>query len=282
MKEYAVIFGTGNSLAGIVTEAAGSSSNSRKPVVIFWNAGLLHRVGPFRLYVDLARRLSAMGFWVLRFDLSGKGDSEVRKENILEEERAIIDIQDAMDFMNKKAGKDAFVLVGLCSGADEAFPAAVKDERVVGVVLLDAFGYRTLGFYLTHYLPRLFRWSPWRNFIVRTVARFLPSGERDGDQKNARKEETFVRFFPPRAKAKAELIRLMERGASFLFVYSGGVREDYYNYKGQFYQMFWPLKAGDELQVEYFRDAAHIYTRQSDRKMLSDCICDWLQRRHSY
>jgi hypothetical protein len=47
------------------------------PAVMFvlLNAGAVHRQGPFRLYVHLARRLAALGFSCVRFDQPGIGDS---------------------------------------------------------------------------------------------------------------------------------------------------------------------------------------------------------------
>jgi hypothetical protein len=42
------------------------------------NAGMLHRVGPYRLHVRLARDLARMGFSSLRVDLADTGDSPLR------------------------------------------------------------------------------------------------------------------------------------------------------------------------------------------------------------
>ena len=156
MKEKIVRFGKEGCCSGVMTEPNQKAQNNELPAVLLWNAGLLHRVGPYRLYVDLARKFADMGFLVLRFDLSGKGDSEARRENVSERERSTSDIKDAMDLLSKKNGVCKFVLLGLCSGADDAFPVGVQDSRVAGLVLLDGYGYRTLGYYLHHYGPRLF------------------------------------------------------------------------------------------------------------------------------
>ena len=72
MREEAHRFGRARHLVGIVglpDTAPGETG------VIVLNAGLVHRIGPFRLHVELTRRLGAAGYPTLRFDLSTLGDS---------------------------------------------------------------------------------------------------------------------------------------------------------------------------------------------------------------
>ena len=59
-------------LFGIVTDSAGPP---RGPTIVLVNEGNTHHIGQARIWVDLARRLGSTGFRVLRFDLSGNGDS---------------------------------------------------------------------------------------------------------------------------------------------------------------------------------------------------------------
>lgn len=143
MREDAFLFGSAQGLVGIVTEA---SSQSRPGVganlgVVFLNAGVIHRVGPSRLYVTLARELAALGCVVARFDHSGVGDSPVRKDGLPFEESAIAEAREAMDWLQKTRGVERFVLAGLCSGAVTSFDAAVVDERVVGVAMINPQGF---------------------------------------------------------------------------------------------------------------------------------------------
>ena len=77
MSERVVEFGDGVQLSGVVTEPSGPA---RSTGVLLLGAGLLHRVGPARLHVELARALAAAGLPVLRFDYSGIGESEVRAD----------------------------------------------------------------------------------------------------------------------------------------------------------------------------------------------------------
>ena len=143
MRENAFLFGSGQGLAGIVTEP----SNQSQPGVpanlgvVFLNAGVIHRVGPSRLYVTLARELAGLGCVAARFDHSGVGDSSVRRDGLPFEESAIAEAREAMDWLQKTRGVDRFVLAGLCSGAVTSFEAAVVDERVVGVAMINPQGF---------------------------------------------------------------------------------------------------------------------------------------------
>jgi pimeloyl-ACP methyl ester carboxylesterase len=272
MREKVLTFLNSSPLVGIITEPDAKKQMEQKPAVLFWNAGFLHRVGPYRLYVDMARKLAAMGFLAVRFDLSGKGDSKPRRDEGLEKDRAARDVREVMDLVSAKTGIEEFVLIGLCSGADDAFPIAVEDSRVSGLVLLDGFAYRTIRYYVPHYLMRIFIWQRWKNFISRKFHELFLHTER--------KVEDYIREFPPKAKVKQDLLHLIERGVNLLFVYSGEVKE-YYNYKGQFKDMLKPIAMNEKLQSEYFDKATHTYTRLDDRKMLMTCICDWLNKHYN-
>jgi pimeloyl-ACP methyl ester carboxylesterase len=138
--ENVVVFGPGRGLVGIVTSPSedGNARAARGTGVILFNAGVVHRVGPNRLYVTLARRLAACGFTVLRFDHSGIGDSTRHLDDLSFEHSSVAEAADAMNWLAAERGCDKFVLMGLCSGTLTAFKAAQADRRVVALVLLTA------------------------------------------------------------------------------------------------------------------------------------------------
>ena len=140
MKEAAVLFGPARSVVGIVTDPGDAATDTSLPAVILLNAGIVHRVGPHRLYVNVARSLAAMGFVVLRFDFSGVGDSGVRRDTLPFEKSTISEAQDAMNYLADERGIGRFVLAGLCSGADVSLKTATSDPRVVGAILINAQG----------------------------------------------------------------------------------------------------------------------------------------------
>ena len=118
MNEQVFRFGTGDQLLGVLKRP--SSIDNELPIAIILNAGIVHRVGPFRLHVDLARVLANRGFSSLRMDLSGLGDSAIRTDVPEGTDRAMLDVRDAMDALEAELGADRFVPIGLCSGAYNA------------------------------------------------------------------------------------------------------------------------------------------------------------------
>jgi pimeloyl-ACP methyl ester carboxylesterase len=114
-------------------------ARSDLPAIIMTNAGTVHRIGPHRLYVELARELAELGFPDLRMDLSGIGDSPVASgdENLTYPATCLADCEAAMRALGESVGAQRFIVTGLCSGADIAFKLAVKDRRVAGVVMMN-------------------------------------------------------------------------------------------------------------------------------------------------
>jgi len=274
MREEVLTFWENCPLTGIMTMPDAGKRLENKPAVLFWNAGLLHRVGPHRLFLDMARNLAGEGFPAVRFDLSGKGDSGPRPDKVLEKERAYYDVREVMDFVSINTGIKKFVLIGLCSGADDAFPIAVQDERVSGLIMLDGFGYRTFKYYVPHYILRLFILRRWKNFMKKMLRKLLVK------EKIVKiKVDEYARAFPSKMKAQADLQRLIEKGVSILFIYTSGV-VDYYNYKGQFKDMLNLEEMNENLQVEYFKEMTHTFSRVDDRNRLMNCVCDWMYKHY--
>lgn len=139
MKEKVVMLGREQDLVGIVTEPE-DIANSTLPAVLLLNAGLIHRIGPNRLYVKLARRLAQLGHLVLRFDLSGVGDSRARTDTSSVEQRILEDVSQAMDYLTEAYGTQRFISMGHCAGAFISLWAAQQYPRVLGIVLINAEG----------------------------------------------------------------------------------------------------------------------------------------------
>jgi dienelactone hydrolase len=138
MLEEAIRFGDRQQLIGVLT--APDQPIESAPAVLFFNAGLIHHVGPSRLYVRLARRLTALGFVTLRFDFSGIGDSGARTDALAIDQAFFDDMRQAMDYLKTHLNVSQFILTGHCSGAWMAFLAAGEDERIVGSVLMNPEG----------------------------------------------------------------------------------------------------------------------------------------------
>jgi len=106
--------------------------------ILLLSPGIKGRVGPHRLYLKIAERLTPLGFHVLRFDFHGLGDSggEVAEValadmyNTVQGGRYIGDTVSAMDWMAKEAGIRRFVGSGLCGGSISALLTAAEDSRI--------------------------------------------------------------------------------------------------------------------------------------------------------
>jgi pimeloyl-ACP methyl ester carboxylesterase len=127
VRESIVRFGAGQRMFGVLSEPTGEAGAG--PAIVVSNAGSAHHVGPNRLYVLLARALSAAGFRCLRFDLPGLGDSiidDAERENDPYPSDASASIAAAAEVLLDRAGQ--VVLTGLCSGAHASFHAALELE----------------------------------------------------------------------------------------------------------------------------------------------------------
>ncbi|MFN7985355.1 MAG: alpha/beta hydrolase [Vicinamibacterales bacterium] len=109
------------------------------PTILLLNIGSNHHAGSHRLYVTMARTWAALGYQVLRLDVSGIGDSaaDVSADGIVYSTRAIDDVRRAMDMLEATHGVKRFVLCGLCSGAYMAYHTALNDPRVTGLALVN-------------------------------------------------------------------------------------------------------------------------------------------------
>jgi alpha-beta hydrolase superfamily lysophospholipase len=138
MTERPVLFGSEALLFGIVTEP--SRTELRRRAVILLNAAADYHIGASRMYVALARRWARRGYFVMRLDLAGLGDSETRpgrEPNEVFPLAAIDDIRAAIDFMRARYCVGDMTLAGLCSGAYHAFRAAAEGFPINRIFLVN-------------------------------------------------------------------------------------------------------------------------------------------------
>lgn len=132
IKEEIITAGQ-HSVVGILTYGA---AGSQLPAIVIFNAGVIHKTGPNRLHVKLARKLAAEGYNVFRFDYGGQGDSMARTDA----PASSTYITHALDLVEKKTGSHGFILTGICSGAEDAYATALTDSRIRGVILINGTG----------------------------------------------------------------------------------------------------------------------------------------------
>jgi pimeloyl-ACP methyl ester carboxylesterase len=279
MSETALLFGRSKSLVGILTDPRPGGTQPDRPGVVLLNAGVLHRVGPNRLYVQFARALAEAGFVVLRFDLSGIGDSRPREGSEAFASAVVEEVSSALDLLEASRGLRQFLLVGICSGADNGLRSASHDPRVVGAALIDGYNLGSLGFTLELYRGRFLSQQGWarlfsgRSELWSNLWRFLTSPR---TERPTRTQSAPVLPAPP--DYLRELRTLAERGVHLLLVYTGG-SPALFNYRRLVRKSLrsWPSR--ERVEVELLEDSDHTFTLLCNQQRLVKRVCAWASAR---
>lgn len=274
MRERVCQFGPDKGLFGILTEPDVDVKVDGAPIALILNAGIVHRVGPFRMHVDIARQLADAGYSTLRIDLSGLGDSSPRTGKLDSKDRARLDVADAMEYLTSETGVDEFVLLGLCSGAFNAHQVATEDERIVGAVFLDGIVFRTVGYFFRKQL-RYLRPRFWRNAIKRRWSHGAYSSTDTAG--NALAESEFFGGDLSKDAVIRDLNNLMHRGVQMLFLYTDGY--DDICGRSQFREMYGLCPDDGQLQVEYYPKSEHTFRLIENRKAACDRVTTWFMSR---
>jgi pimeloyl-ACP methyl ester carboxylesterase len=156
LRERPVFFdGPSGRMFGVLTEPLGAR---KELTALLLNAGPQRRTGPNRMWVEIARRWAANGVPTLRLDADGIGDSDgdatvlgrvaaFYRPGYVEQARV------ALEMLAQRGLPPRFVTLGLCAGAYWSVRAALADERVVSVVMLN---------------PRTLVFDEWRHTVRRT------------------------------------------------------------------------------------------------------------------
>jgi hypothetical protein len=281
VRDEVLPLGSEGQLVGIVSHppdgAAATPGATDAPAVIILNAGVLHRVGPHRLHVALARQIAARGNPSLRLDLGGIGDSIASSDATTFRDSAVADTRAAMTGLTAALGARRFLLFGVCAGADNSIATALADDRVAGIVLVDPHTYPTRRSQLRDLrvrvanrgsLPEVVRWG------VRVARRRL--GLAIARARGAGAPPAEGREPPPVATFRAELAQLVDRGVRILAVYSG-IHGAGYNETDQLFELFPELRG--RMDHVYFPDANHTFTELAAQRELIATVTAWITRR---
>lgn len=273
MKEEIANIGDTDKLSGVV--GVPDSIDPTKPTVVILNSGLMHRVGASRTSVYLSRALVKQGFLVLRFDLSGIGDSEARTVNLDPTDRIIQEVSTALDYLQHNYASERFVLYGLCSGAQNSFKAALVDNRIVGLAGVDNFGFLTKRYYLVHYLPKLFEFGHWKSFLTRNIKNlFSLSGGLFNNKPMEVEEDPWP--YPPKEFVENGYGKLVTRGLRFLYIYTGSWAKQY-NYLNQFNDMYPSVKFGNSVELWFKPKMTHSMVEPESQKFMIETVTQWLK-----
>jgi hypothetical protein len=292
--ERAVSIGVGGdqgALFGIVSQPA-QQAGPRVGMLLV-NTGAEHHVGPNRMYVGWARHWAAQGLTVLRLDLSGLGESDVRPGNAAQQvypDTAMDDLRAAAACMQGELGVAEVHAIGLCSGAYHVFKAAVA-----GVPLASATAINPLVFFwkpglsldftaqegavvavnaqLSRSLMQRERWLKLLKgqanvgFILLMLGRRIAMAIRDVGRDLARRLG-----MPLKDDIERELKVVAQRGMTRLqFVFAENEPGLTLLRKGAPNALA-PLQAQGRLCIETLSGADHTFTRQEARQRLFDVV----------
>jgi hypothetical protein len=131
-------------LAGVLAEPADAPTGELSALLL--SAGAIRRIGPNRIWTETARRWASWGVPTLRLDVEGVGDADGDETLYYDTghfyrpsltEQAL----GALDALAAEGMPERFVVGGLCSGAYWSFHAALRDERVVSLMLVNLWNF---------------------------------------------------------------------------------------------------------------------------------------------
>ena len=276
MRETAVQFGELGRLNGIVSEPSEPCNPSIGFIII--TAGLTTKAGPFRLYTELAREVVKTGFTALRFDLGGICNSEEIHPSLPLKKRTEKDIEQATMLLQDKYGITNYILGGLCSGAEDSFRYAKRDERVMGVFMIDGHAYRTKMWWIKHTLNIRFVIHLAGN-MLRFINSFKYATKNDTQLDG---ESTLIDYQQMQFEESFDILKsLVVRNTKLLYIYTLGM-SDKFNHSSQFFSMYPKLNSTKMITIKYLPEMSHIQIFEQDRRKMVNLIKEWLATNFDY
>ncbi len=273
-------FGSERHLIGTVTMQAAATDRAAPHALgfVIINAGVIHRVGPHRWHVKLARHMASLGYPTIRFDPSGRGDSWVPSNAASFKDQAVRDVREAMDQLTEMTGVKRFIVGGICSGAENGFDAALIDRRIVGLWMLDGFAFPTAHTRIRRYLLKLRSMSAaemWAR-CKRKMAGIADSRSQaiGSDMSNPDAPTEKVGAGPDAETFGRSLQTIVDHGVAVYFVYSGSIIH-LYNYDAQLRDAFAGQPFLDVLRCDYRPDIDHTVTTLDCQRKLLELVAGW-------
>ncbi|KRG68957.1 alpha/beta fold hydrolase [Pseudoxanthomonas dokdonensis] len=243
---------------GILTRASGPAKGV---TLVLLNAGLIHRPGPFRFHVHLARALAEEGFNVFRFDQPRVGDAGSGSHAT-----AGALFKQVLDTLQTATADTQFAIGGICSAADQAWRLALADQRVTSLVLIDGMAVQNIWFRVGQLRLMLGRGiRRWPGMLKRFLA------ARDVDAPGVMD----FRDWSEPAQFREEAALLLQRGVKILGFYTGGVSY-YLLHRRQLDATFGRSRRHPGLTLLFRPDVDHILFSTVQRERVIQRIRAWM------
>jgi len=273
MNEISLALGSERHLAATLTLP--ESNHPPEVAVILMNAGVIHRMGPHRFNVKLARALARANVPSLRLDLSGQGDSRSPAKAIEQRQQVIQDLKAAMDHVERICSVKRFVIAGICSGAFNGLMSAQEDERVVGLWMLDGPVFptrRTNWVRYGHQLqarPVNALWS-WGMRAARAPLWLLKAAATASSAPPVAGQQLSHSAFA------STLQTLVNRGTAICMVYTGSMYWSY-NHDTQFADAFAGHAFVKKVRCDLVTKVDHTASTRAAQQQLIDMLLDWMR-----
>jgi alpha/beta superfamily hydrolase len=294
VHEVPVRVGPAESLPGILTLPL--HHDSEAPVVLIPSTGANPRFGNSRGTVTLARWLAEQGIASLRMDGHGIGDAapETGERGLPYSKLGDQDVHVGVDYLAARFNGPVIVL-GMCSGAYHAFQAALVDERISGLILVNLqkfvwrdgeslsvvqrTTFRTTGFYLRNVTnPAVWRRLLQGQINANGIAGALASRAVHHLAAVADPAIAAVRGETSVGMVRRQLAELAQRSVQILYVLSGndpGLDEisEYFGLRG------WRLRRSPNVMFRIVQGADHTLSAHWARHRLRQSIALYLRQR---
>ena len=179
-----------------------------------------------------------------------------------------------MNYMQRMGKAESFVLFGLCSGADMAFETAKVDPRVVGIVQIDPYAYKTLRYYWHHYAPRMMHLGRWVHFAKRKLG-MVKKAQIDTEVMGELEMPSYIREFPPYKSVLEGYRQIAQNPTHVLAIYTA--EADNYNYANQFSDLFRSAGLSAHSKGVFVHTSDHMITRLNEQTRIIEMIEQWMR-----
>ena len=202
-----------------------------------------------------------------------------RDDGLSPEDACRADIKDALDWLERDLKASRMILVGLCSGADNAVLYGHTDPRILGLVLMDPSIPPTTRYYMDNIALRLARVQSWFNVLSgrsRTVRMFMRRAlsTMQPDWKAGR--------YPLQDRISRRTIErryqsLVDDRVEILAIFTAETARQ--TYREQMIEALPNVSFGDRLKLEFFPACDHTFVLEADRSRLIQLILQWIGER---
>ncbi len=266
--------------------------NPSLPAIVLVNSGSVHHVGPNRVYTQLARTFAALGYFVLRLDLEGLGDSckaDVARENHPYQPGAVDNVYQAMTYLMEQGIANQFIVGGICSGAHTAFHCALRAvEQNRRSLLKEVLLINPLTFYwregmslaipaeaqnlhdTAYYRQSIRNLEKWKKLLTGRAATgyiFRYAAERSRQLAQGQIKNIREILFKQRSQLAEDFIRIAGQGIRIRFVLSSG-DPGYDIIKSQAGRTFRKGIAQKTMALDLIEGADHTFSKKIKREQL--------------